>query len=84
MLTEEFLIGEDFNWWRKLIWGGSLIAGRKLDLQGENFNWGEKSIIREIKLIGGKENFNCRAKIWILWENFSWGAKFKYGAGRKF
>lgn len=22
MLTEEFLIGEDFNWWRKLIWGG--------------------------------------------------------------
>lgn len=38
MLTEEFLIGEDFNWWRKLIWGGNLIAGRKLDLQGENFN----------------------------------------------
>lgn len=38
MLTEEILIGEDFNWWRKLIWGGSLIVGRKLDLQGENFN----------------------------------------------
>lgn len=33
MLPEETLIEEDFNWCRKLIWGRSLIVGRKLDLQ---------------------------------------------------
>lgn len=84
MLPEETLIEEDFNWCRKLIWGRSLIVGRKLDLQWEKFNWREKSIIREMKLIGGRGNFNCGDKILIVWENFSWPEKYKYGAGRKF